>query len=207
MGYIVVARHGSTEMNEQGDVVRGWSDVGLSQAGRIQAERLAQWVAREFKVARVGTCDLPRARQTAQYLADLTGARAEPSAALRTVDLGELNGKPYADVKDQMAALLARWEADPNLPAPGGGETWNQFQNRAFLYLVRCLNTQSPDGATALFTHGRVCRLYAALVMNSLKPLRGPEVRMIERWEQGLGNVMVIDAAQFKICGLNLVGA
>ena len=64
IGYIV--RHG--ELNDM-SVWDGWSDMGLSDDGRQQAEAVARWLSFE-KIGRVVASDLPRTVETAQFIMD-----------------------------------------------------------------------------------------------------------------------------------------
>src|ERR1700676_1824899 len=64
VGYLV--RHGElTNMH----VWDGWGEMNLSEEGKKQAEKAAQWLSFE-KIGRVISSDLPRSMHTAKYLMD-----------------------------------------------------------------------------------------------------------------------------------------
>lgn len=64
IGYLV--RHGALNNMSVWD---GWSDMGLSEEGEQQAEKVAQWLSFD-RIGRVISSDVPRTIQTAQRIMD-----------------------------------------------------------------------------------------------------------------------------------------
>ena len=64
LGWLI--RHGELKNMHVWD---GWGDFELSEEGRIQAAKAAQWLSYEH-IGRVVSSDVPRTMQTAQYLMD-----------------------------------------------------------------------------------------------------------------------------------------
>lgn len=65
---LALVRHGATEANENGRL-QGLMDIGLSDAGRLQAINLAYWAVRQG-VDGIISSHLLRARETAQIVAE-----------------------------------------------------------------------------------------------------------------------------------------
>ena len=61
---IIAIRHGETTWNADGRV-QGHTDIGLSDTGRAQAQRLAQALAGRDRLDAIYSSDLARARDTA----------------------------------------------------------------------------------------------------------------------------------------------
>ena len=60
---IIAIRHGETTWNADGRV-QGHTDIGLSDTGRAQAQRLAQALAGRDRLDAIYSSDLARARDT-----------------------------------------------------------------------------------------------------------------------------------------------
>jgi broad specificity phosphatase PhoE len=151
---LLVCRHGHTPKNvdESGqELVRGWDEVGLSSAGRLEAAELAKKIAQRYKVLMIYTSDLNRARETAEFIADRSRAEISPSAGLRTWNLGELTGKRVQAVLTE----LRHFDIHPN-DCPRGGETKNFFLGRLGREFDELLpEVRHSKGDVVLVTHGR----------------------------------------------------
>lgn len=150
VGYLV--RHGELpNMN----VWDSWADYDLSEEGKQQAEKAAQYLSFE-RIGRVIASDLPRSMSTAQYLMD-TGAVSCPFLAcdtnLRPWLLPEFQGK---EKTPERLAQFLQYIENPDLVVPGS-ESHNQFVQRvqvAFQYL--CAPYDSKP--TAIFIHNSVIK-------------------------------------------------
>lgn len=126
------------------DIVRGSTNIPLSDAGRMQARMRAAQFKRRGGVDTIISSSLHRAIETAQSVKD-----ANPQASFKDVTaqlhpwhLGGLEGKPTMSILPQMNALITQYP-DRMPPAPAQdsqstdreGETFNQFRRRVFDYL------------------------------------------------------------------------
>jgi len=137
-------RHGATDWSDASRL-NGWTDVPLSDRGRLQARSLAGRLnAREF--VGVWSSDLARAVETAR----LAVAGPVPDPGLRELDFGTLEGRRWEDIPGELQRALERFDG---FEAPGG-ESVDQLRSRV-LQFVEAL----PEGDHALFTHGGVIRL------------------------------------------------
>jgi len=154
---VVLIRHGETAANAARVVQR--PEVPLSERGMEQAERLAARLA-GAGIARILASDLARAAQTAERLAEATGAPVEHEALLQERNFGALRGTPYTDLPGDLFA--------PDLHPPGG-ESWEQFfeRVRAAWARVEALAAET-SGHLAVVTHGLVCQ---AVVTRHAAPL------------------------------------
>ncbi|GAB4037586.1 MAG: histidine phosphatase family protein [Rubrivivax sp.] len=150
---ILLIRHGQTDWNLQARL-QGHTDVPLNATGLEQARRLRQALQGEALDA-VYSSDLQRALQTAQAVAEATGAplRAEPG--LRERGFGAFEGRPIAELQQRWPEEWKRWHArEPGFAAPGG-ETLQDFYERCVGAAAR-LAAAHAGGAIALVAHGGV---------------------------------------------------
>lgn len=147
---IVLARHGETEWSRDRRHT-GRTDIPLTEKGREQAEALrAPLAGREF--ARVLVSPLSRARDTCE-LAGL-GAGTELREELLEFDYGEAEGI----TTDQMRERIPDWSVWTH-ETPGGESPADV--GRRLSPLVAELSETDAD--VALFAHGHVLRVLAAL--------------------------------------------
>lgn len=151
MTRLLLIRHGETDWNVEGRY-QGQSDVPLNAPGREQARRLASDL-RSTSLDAIYSSDLARARETAQILANATGAPLLLDPRLREVDQGEWEGRLFSDIRLRHPDLLQRRRQDPLHVAPPGGETVLQLQTR-LMAAVRAIVEAHAQGNVALVSHG-----------------------------------------------------
>jgi probable phosphoglycerate mutase len=143
---IYLIRHGETELNAT-RVVQP-SDTPLNARGQAQAARLALRLS-SLGVQHVLCSDLERARMTAQPLQDATNARIEYTPLLQERNFGDLRGRPYAELREDIFARDF---------VPPGGESWPDFDARVSEAWQRVAAlAASVAGNLAVVTHGLVC--------------------------------------------------
>lgn len=120
---LVLVRHGESEWNAK-RLATGWSDVGLTERGRVQAVAAGRLLAVEgVRTDVVYTSTLRRAHETARLLLDGWGHPAPPVHALWQLNerhLGQLQGLDKETIKRRWGnAQRQRWRSDPDaLPPP-----------------------------------------------------------------------------------------
>lgn len=156
---IVVARHGETEWSR--DLRHtGRTDIALTEKGRRQAIELGTRLAgREF--AKVLVSPLARAVETCR-LAGL-GDRAERRPELVELDYGEAEGLTTAQLRERVPGWTVWTHETP------GAETLDQVAARLQPLIAEL---RASDGDVAIFAHGHVLRVLAALWM-ALPPQGG----------------------------------
>lgn len=116
---IWLARHGETAYNAERRF-QGQGAVGLSPRGREQAAELAELAAAQG-FASLWSSPLPRARQTAEIVAERLGLAIAEDPRLMETDTGEWTDLTFADVEASDPERFAAWVAgDPAFAFPGG---------------------------------------------------------------------------------------
>jgi len=143
---IYLIRHGETELNAT-RVVQPAS-TPLNARGQSQAARLAQRLA-AIGVEHVLCSDLERARMTADPVVRATSARIEYTPLLQERNFGDLRGRPYSELRED---IFARDFAPPN------GESWPEFDARVSEAWQRVAALAGGvRGNLVVVTHGLVC--------------------------------------------------
>ena len=157
---LLLVRH-AQPVRVDGGRVEGTADPGLSAAGRVQAERLATWLAADTPDA-VLTSPLRRARETAAPLAAALGCSAEAVDGLAEYDAA---AGEYIPIEELRAAKDERWYATiEGRWADVGGVDPHEFQARV-VPAVEALIARHPGRRVAVFTHGGVLNVYLAHVL------------------------------------------
>lgn len=144
---IYLIRHGETALNAA-RVIQP-ADTPLSERGRAQAAAVAQRML-AIGLAGILSSDLPRARQTAQAIAEATGLAVIEDTSLRERNFGALRGKPIAELGTDPAAIVE---------APPDGESAEQFRDRAArAFAVMIEARRRIGGPLAVVSHGLVIR-------------------------------------------------
>jgi 2,3-bisphosphoglycerate-dependent phosphoglycerate mutase len=144
------------------------SDVGLSERGRRQAERLALLLA-EASPAAVVSSAMRRAVDTAAPIAAACGLplRVEPDLHERRV--GALSGTPTQGKEGVWPDTLRRWVAGETGHAPPGAESFDAIRDRVVPVWRRL--TQDYEGQTlVIVAHGIVCRVVLLTELPGLGP-------------------------------------
>ena len=161
---IVLARHGETEWSRDRRHT-GRTDIPLTEQGRREATQLgARLKGREF--AKVLVSPLSRAMDTCR-LAGL-GERAEQRPELLEIDYGEAEGLTTAQLREHVSGWTV-WTHDTR-----GAETLEQVGARLEPLVAEL---RATDGDVAVFAHGHVLRVLAALWIE-LPPREGSRLAL-----------------------------
>ncbi|MDO5694026.1 MAG: histidine phosphatase family protein [Pseudomonadota bacterium] len=194
---ILAIRHGETAWNV-GARVQGHLDIPLNGTGHAQAARLGRALREHLPIDAIHSSDLTRARQTAQAVADATGAPLEVDAALRERCFGNLQGRTFDEVRASAPEDAESWRRrDPAWTPPGvGGESLLQFRERV-LHSVQTLAAGNMGRHIVIVTHGGVLDvLYRAAT--------GLDLQDARTWQ--IGNAAVNRLLWTPDIGLTLVG-
>ncbi len=137
--------------------------VGLSAAGRAEAERLAERLA-GAGIGRIVSSPLDRALETAAPLARRVGLAVDVSDALNEIDCGAWTGMDFSALGEDPRWRV--WNEERAHAAPPGGEAMAAVQDRAAAYIEALATTAGEsDGAVALVTHGDVIKAAVCAVL------------------------------------------
>ena len=171
MARVILIRHGESEANRDGRSL-GRADSPLTERGRRQVAALGRALADE-PIGRVLSSPLRRAADAAAAVAAPHGLEVETCDGLIEMEVGEMEGLPWAEARARFAAFLDRWMTDESatLPMPGG-ESLADVQRRAWPVIAPFFATDppgapadSPSATTVVVSHNFVIKtlLCAAL--------------------------------------------
>jgi broad specificity phosphatase PhoE len=153
---VYLARHGATELSAE-DRFAGAIDVLLSDAGREQARRLGERLARE-PLAAVYASPLKRTIETAQLASSAHACDVAPVDGLREIAHGRWEGMLRNEVEKEFPKEYTRYESDPFSFAPLGGETGLQVIARALPALLDLVERHA-DERILIVSHKATIRL------------------------------------------------
>jgi broad specificity phosphatase PhoE len=152
---LVLVRHGET-VNHHDNRYTGLSDVALTDRGRRQAERLAEW-AEGAGLAAVRSSPLTRALHTAEPSAERAGLPLATDGRLRELDFGVLDGLTADEARALYPEHAAAFFEDPTRVFPGG-EPVAAAAERAVDALT-ALADEFPGGRVLVVAHSTIIRL------------------------------------------------
>ena len=169
---ILAIRHGETAWNAS-TRLQGHTDIPLNEHGQRQAQLLAQALAQADTLDAIYSSDLQRALATAQALAEQTGARLVTHVGLRERAFGDVEGRSFAQIEQEMPEQAQLWRTRvPDWTPPGGGESLLVMQQRV-MATVNALAQQHLGQQIAVVAHGGVLDLlYRAATQQSLQAPR-----------------------------------
>lgn len=126
----LLGRHGATEYSlEKRFSGKGGVDLGLAPLGVAQAEALAAEIVVRGGLDAIVASPLLRTRQTAQIVADATGAEVSVHDDLVECSFGEWDGHTFAEVQQQWPTQLQAWLNSTDV-SPPGGESFAECRDR-----------------------------------------------------------------------------
>jgi broad specificity phosphatase PhoE len=144
---ITFVRHARSEANEA-EIWQGHGDDPLSAQGRLQAEAVGRRLAgRRFDL--VVSSDLARAHETALA----TGHPVETDPAWREMNLGDWEGRTFAEVAGEHPDLLQSIRRGEAFKFGKVGETIQEFEERAWAAVDRLVE-RVGSGSVLVVTHG-----------------------------------------------------
>jgi broad specificity phosphatase PhoE len=126
---LILIRHGETLWNKE-KRVQGTSDIELSEAGILQARKLALSL-KDSAVGAIHASPLKRAQQTAEIINAFHGRKIEIHPELTEMDMGDFEGLSFREIMARENEFLGRWIADPASVRMPRGETLLELQDRA----------------------------------------------------------------------------
>lgn len=160
MGTLVLIRHGQSQWNLENRFT-GWVDVPLSDAGREEAHRGAQFI-RDLKFDRAFTSVLQRAQETLRIVLKTIGQTDIPierDKALNERHYGDLQGLNKAETMKQFGAgQVHLWRRSYDV-APPHGESLKDTAARTLPYFKTKILPLVKSGQTVLVSaHGNSLR-------------------------------------------------
>lgn len=183
---LILIRHGQSHANVNPVVAGMRGDQGLTDLGRRQAELLRERLRAERLTADVlYASTLPRAQETAQYVADAIGLPIIDEDDLQELRVGDADGMSTDDWSAKWPGLRESLSANPYQEFAPGGESWATFLSRVGAALTD-LVARHPDQRVVAVTHGGVIHgAFAAafgLGPTATRVRINPENTSLNRW-------------------------
>ncbi len=180
---VTLGTHGSDKVTPltpfpKGGIIRGSSDIALSEQGRHEARALGHHLAAAGGLDRVYTSDLGRTRETAHLVAEPSGAMVmPPDPGLRSWPLGQLEGQPATKENDDLIQHLIHAAPD-QVPEGAGpistepGISFNDFSRRSLTALTKVMQESQadPQARIGVITHNRDQKLWRGFIKAGARP-------------------------------------
>lgn len=187
---LFLVRHGETESNRKG-LALGRADVPLNARGRWQAERLAIALADE-PLAAVYSSPLQRARCTAEPIAAAHGLQVQVEEGLIEMDIGELDGLTFPEIRKHHPGLLEKWVSpEGQATAIFGSESLADVQRRAWDAVDR-IASRHADRAACAVTHNFV-------ILSILAKAMGIGLADFRRLRHGVAAIALLDVSARRV--------
>ncbi len=171
MTYLYLVRHGATEWTREARC-QGSTDLPLSDEGRWQATKLAEFLSQEG-LDSLYTSDLSRCKETAAFVEAATGLVAQPDRRLREINFGLWEGRLWSDIAAEDPEVLDKlWLGHF---CPPGGEPLQHVIERVMKALHEILSRERGRRVAVVF-HGGPIRI----ALKSLLDLSDQEVRALQ---------------------------
>ena len=156
MTKILLTRHGHVEgiLPER---FRGRAELALTKKGVIEAEALANRIARSWKPAVVYTSALQRCVVTGTIIANVCGAKAVPLEGLMDLDYGAWQMRTHEEVKAEAPEAYRLWKAAPLRMRFPDGESLQDLVART-ADVLRLVLERHPADTVVMVGHDSVNR-------------------------------------------------
>ncbi|MEV5143698.1 histidine phosphatase family protein [Streptomyces sp. NPDC052727] len=164
---LVLLRHGETPLTPQKRFSgSGGTNPSLSAAGRQQAHRVAEALARRGTIQAIVASPLARTRETAEIVAARLNLDVTLEDGLRETDFGAWEGLTFGEVRERYPDDLEAWLADPEAHPTGGGESFAETATR--IAATRDKLTAAYAGRTVLLvTHVTPIKTFVRLALGA----------------------------------------
>ncbi len=182
--HLFLVRHGETEHNRQ-SLALGQEDVPLNETGQRQAEALGRALSGE-RLSAVYASPLVRASRTAEAIAKPYGLEVVIEDGLIEMDVGEMDGMPFADVREKFPGFIERWlgpeGSNERMP---GGERLVDVRERAGAALSAIVK-RHQGGRVCLVSHNFV-------ILSLLTQLMGLELAGFRRLSHSVAAISRVE--------------
>lgn len=154
---IYLARHGETEYNRCNQIQGRGIDASLNDTGRRQAQAIARHL-QDAGLHRIFSSSLKRSRETAEFVAQANGLQVNEYKDLDEMNFGVLEGRPIAEIEDDLKNLHHQWKSGNVDHATDQGESPNAVLNRAGAQMDSIIR-EHPNTTLLFVLHGRLLRI------------------------------------------------
>jgi alpha-ribazole phosphatase len=155
-------RHPESDEAVRG-ICYGSLDVPLSPCGIEQAQSIAHWLSSR-RLDAIYTSPSKRCVETARCIAAGRSCAIEPAEALRELNFGDFEGRPYNEIAESHPDLYREWMEHPTEVHFPGGENFKQMAD-GVITATRELVFRYSGQHLAFVSHGGVIRIILAEVL------------------------------------------
>ena len=150
---IYFIRHGEDDKSFRG----GWSIHGLTEIGIKQSEKLAIYINENYKIDKIISSDINRARQTTEIINFKLNVPVEYTEKLREMNNGYLAGMRNEDAEQNYPGVYYNTlEMNQRYP---GGESPEEFYNRVIKDFEYILKSNEKYNNIVIVTHAGVINI------------------------------------------------
>jgi probable phosphoglycerate mutase len=193
---IILLRHGHVDWIAP-ERFRGRAELALSELGRRQAQAVAHYIVKAWKVEAIYTSPLSRCRDTAAAIAAPFQLEPQPVEGFCDIDYGAWQGRTREQAAERWPEETALWFRAPHVAAIPDGETLAAVLSRVTIALRGVLRAH-PNGTVALVGHDSVNRVLLTFAL---------ELPLSRYWhlcqEPCCINELFFDGGSFVIRSLN----
>ncbi|MFL6090017.1 MAG: bifunctional RNase H/acid phosphatase [Aeromicrobium sp.] len=158
---LVLVRHGVTEHTERKVFSgSGGTDPELTDTGRDQAKRAAEWISALGNVDTIVASPLRRTRETASAIGSVLGLDVDIDPGFAEVAFGDWEGHTFGEIFEQWPDDMQRW-LDSTAVAPPRGESINAVRKRVLSARDKLL-AEHPEKTIVVVSHVTPIKLLVA---------------------------------------------
>ena len=150
---IYFIRHGEDDKSFRG----GWSIHGLTEKGIKQSEKLAEYLYENYKIEKIISSDLNRAKQTTEIIKLKLNIPVEYTEKLREMNNGYLAGMRNEEAEKEYPGVYYN-TLQMNQKYPGG-ESPEEFYNRVIKDFEYILKNNKKYKNIGIVTHAGVINI------------------------------------------------
>ena len=173
---IILIRPGATEFDEQGRI-QGTLDIPLSPTGQKQTSEVVEAVQRE-PIDTIYSSPCQSAKQTAEALAAIVGAKSKTLEELHNIDHGLWQGMLVSDVKSKQPRVYRQWQDNPETVCPPQGEALLAAKARVAAVLRKMIKKHKLTGVIAIVASEPLATVIRHVLCQD---------QLSELWKSGLG--------------------
>ena len=152
MGTLYLARHGETDYHRHNRIL-GRRDEGLSECGKRQAERLAEYFS-HLKLDAIYSSPFLRCLETAEPVSRRKGLPVVEVEGLVEIDMGLWDGKSLEEIFQDDPERASAWLERPGSVTIPGGENFEAVRRRASESVKKILEDNSGYRDVLVVSHG-----------------------------------------------------
>ena len=144
MQKIILVRHGETDWNRE-NRIQGGIDIPLNARGKKEARAIALKLA-YATIHYIYSSELSRAYATAVEIARFHKIKVLTDSRLNELRQGKWEGMRVLEMRRLYPDLYLKWEKDPTLVTPPGGESIREVFQRVKEFWVENISTRKGTG-------------------------------------------------------------